>query len=89
MNDTHHTPGAEGTASESTERPGVGTLVIDMARMRLGRVMDYVGARAQLRPPAGGCEWDVSPEYIREARGDEILHASVAEISQAPKGQAS
>ncbi|WP_447040288.1 hypothetical protein [Streptomyces sp. DSM 118878] len=53
---------------------GIGALVIDTARQRLGRVMGHYGACVACRPPRGGLEWDVSPEYIRAARPDEILH---------------
>ncbi|WP_030779625.1 hypothetical protein [Streptomyces sp. NRRL S-920] len=53
-----------------------GDLVIDTARQRLGRVMDHVGNRLQLRPPGGGREWDADPAYVRPAQEDEILRVS-------------
>ena len=49
-------------------------LAVDTARQRLGRIMGCWGAFVQLRPPMGGIEWDASPECIRVARPDEILH---------------
>jgi len=54
--------------------PEVGALVRD-AGGRIGRLMAYTRARAWLRPPGGGREWDVDPESIttvsdRNAPGD-------------------
>ncbi|NUR59666.1 MAG: hypothetical protein HOV87_13505 [Catenulispora sp.] len=49
--------------SETDGRPEVGTLVRD-ADGRIGRLMDYTRARAWLRPPNGGREWDVEPGSI-------------------------
>lgn len=71
-----------------TERYEIGTLVVDTARQRIGRVMDCVGRRLQLRPPGGGREWDADPASVREAKDDEILRASVHEISLASREQA-
>lgn len=45
--------------------PEVGALVRD-ATGRIGRLMAYTRARAWLRPPGGGREWDVEPETITE-----------------------
>ncbi|WP_030777404.1 hypothetical protein [Streptomyces sp. NRRL S-920] len=53
-----------------------GAMVIDTARQRLGRVMDHLGTRLQLRPPNGGREWDADPAYVRPAMEHEILKAS-------------
>ncbi|WP_194896939.1 hypothetical protein [Catenulispora pinisilvae] len=48
--------------------PEVGALVRD-ATGRIGRLMAYTRARAWLRPPTGGREWDVEPETITEVPG--------------------
>ncbi|NUR29580.1 MAG: hypothetical protein HOV83_27655 [Catenulispora sp.] len=48
--------------------PEVGTLVRD-AGGRIGRLMAYTRARAWLRPPEGGREWDVDPRTIRLVPG--------------------
>lgn len=53
---------------ETDGRPEVGTLVRD-ADGRIGRLMAYTRARAWLRPPGGGREWDVDPESIRPVPG--------------------
>lgn len=52
--------------SETDGRPEVGTLVRD-ADGRIGRLMAYTRARAWLRPPGGGVEWDVDPRSISPA----------------------
>ena len=49
-------------------RPEVGALVRD-ATGRIGRLMAYTRARAWLRPPGGGREWDVEPDTITEIPG--------------------
>ncbi|MFE0133806.1 hypothetical protein ACFWY6_19900 [Streptomyces sp. NPDC059037] len=87
MTDDSHAEAAEGTALEATEKRPVGALVIDMRRQRLGRVMGHEGPYVQLRPPGGGREWDGRPEDIREAKDDEILRASVYEVSHATPGR--
>jgi hypothetical protein len=48
--------------------PEVGALVRD-ASGRIGRLMAYTRARAWLRPPGGGREWDVDPATIIEIPG--------------------
>ena len=53
---------------ETDGLPEVGALVRD-ATGRIGRLMAYTRARAWLRPPAGGREWDVAPESITEVSG--------------------
>ncbi|MFE4965488.1 hypothetical protein [Streptomyces sp. NPDC056660] len=60
------------TAEE--EQP-VGTLVIDTALDRLGYVMGREGPYIQLRPVAGGREWDADPAHVRRATGEERLRA--------------
>lgn len=62
----------------------VGDRVVDEARRRMGVVMDHVGNRVQLRPPAGGREWDADPDYVRLAREDEILRVDIQRVSGAP-----
>ncbi|TGB12622.1 hypothetical protein [Streptomyces sp. MZ04] len=52
---------------------GVGALVVDESRQRLGRIMGCYLSRVHLRPPQGGTEWQVSPEYVRPARPEEIV----------------
>lgn len=73
-------------AKAAVDALGVGALAVDMARQRLGRVMGYYGASVQLRPPAGGLEWDVSPEYLRKAREDEVVHVRIEEAGRVARG---
>lgn len=53
---------------ETDDLPEVGALVRD-ASGRIGRLMAYTRARAWLRPPGGGREWDVEPDTITEVPG--------------------
>ena len=53
---------------ETDGLPEVGALVRD-ASGRIGRLMAYTRARAWLRPPGGGREWDVEPDTITEIPG--------------------
>ena len=53
---------------ETDGLPQVGALVRD-ATGRIGRLMAYTRARAWLRPPGGGREWDVEPDTITEVPG--------------------
>ncbi|MER7840924.1 hypothetical protein ABTY98_34785 [Streptomyces sp. NPDC096040] len=62
--------------------PPAGTLVIDTARDRLGYVMGREEPYVQLRPVAGGREWDADPAHVRRATDEERLRA-VAERTRA------
>ncbi|MEV5954953.1 hypothetical protein AB0M11_14490 [Streptomyces sp. NPDC051987] len=55
--------------------PSAGTLVIDTVRDRLGYVMGREGPYVQLRPVAGGREWDADPAHVRRATDEERLRA--------------
>jgi hypothetical protein len=68
------------TAEE--EEPPAGSLVIDIARDQLGYVMGREGPYVQLRPVAGGREWDADPTHVRRATDEERLRA-VAERTRA------
>ncbi|MFJ9030270.1 hypothetical protein ACIRQP_17450 [Streptomyces sp. NPDC102274] len=61
--------------------PTVGETVHDSARNRVGRVMDHVGPYIQLRPLAGGREWDADPDHLRALTRAELLSALVAEAN--------
>ncbi|MFI0087213.1 hypothetical protein [Streptomyces bobili] len=67
--------------------PTVGEAVHDSARDRVGRVMGHAGPYVQLRPLAGGREWDADPRHLRPLTQDELLSALVAEVN-APSRQA-
>ncbi|MFJ8495013.1 hypothetical protein ACIRBZ_42780 [Streptomyces sp. NPDC094038] len=62
--------------------PSAGTLVIDTERDQLGYVMGREGPYVQLRPVAGGREWDADPAHVRRATDEERLRA-VAERTRA------
>ncbi|MER6221382.1 hypothetical protein ACWCYL_40870 [Streptomyces sp. 900105755] len=55
--------------------PSAGTLVIDTASDRLGYVMGREGPYVQMRPVAGGRDWDADPAHVRRATDEERLRA--------------
>ncbi|MEV5956867.1 hypothetical protein AB0M11_24395 [Streptomyces sp. NPDC051987] len=57
------------------EEPTAGSLVVDTARDLLGYVMGHEGPYVQLRPVAGGREWDADPAQVRRATDEERLRA--------------
>ena len=59
------------------ERPAIGMHVLDVRNGRLGEVMGHVGGKVQLRPVAGGREWDCPPESTGPAPQEEVLRARV------------
>ncbi|MGW4390773.1 hypothetical protein [Streptomyces sp. NBC_00063] len=59
----------------------VGDAVHDTARDRFGRVMGHEGPYLQIRPLAGGREWDADPGHLRLLTQDELLRALVAEAN--------
>ncbi|WP_162467278.1 hypothetical protein [Streptomyces cavernae] len=59
------------------ERPAVGTFAVDERDGRVGEVMGHVGGVVQLRPVAGGREWDCPPESLGPAPSREVLRARV------------
>jgi hypothetical protein len=61
--------------------PGVGGVVHDSVRDRVGRVMGHEGPYIQLRPLGGGREWDAAPGHLRTLTPAEQLSALVAEAN--------
>ncbi|MEU9452155.1 hypothetical protein [Streptomyces sp. NPDC048277] len=59
------------------ERPPLGTYVADVRDGRIGEVRGHVGGQVQLRPPAGGREWDCPKESLEPAPPEEVLRAQV------------
>ncbi|MGW1886440.1 hypothetical protein [Streptomyces sp. NPDC001970] len=68
-------------------RPMKGTYVVDTRTARLGEVMGHMGPYVQLRPPAGGVEWDCPPEVLREASPQERLSAGTARANARSRGE--
>ncbi len=77
----NHTTGSDRAAHKRVFQYKTGELVIDEVRMKLGVVMDRVGGRLQLRPPAGGTEWDCDPQCARRPQSDQVMTASSREQS--------
>ncbi|MER5787925.1 hypothetical protein [Streptomyces sp. NPDC001980] len=63
------------------ERPPLGTYVTDVRDGRIGEVRGHVGGKVQLRPVAGGREWDCPPESLEPAPPDEVLRAQVRRVN--------
>lgn len=64
------------------ERPAVGTHALDVRDGRVGEVMGHVGGRVQLRPLAGGREWECPPESVGAAPPEEVLRARVRQANR-------
>lgn len=69
------------TEANPTNPPEVGEMVRDTRRQVFGILMGNVGGRLQLRPVAGGLEWDAQPEHVRSLTQAEILSARVSEAN--------
>ncbi|MEU7105141.1 hypothetical protein ABZ951_08820 [Streptomyces sp. NPDC046215] len=52
--------------------PAKGTYVVDTRHDRVGEVMGHEGPRLQLRPPAGGREWEAHPDVTRPVTHTEL-----------------
>ncbi|MFI9582725.1 hypothetical protein ACIHCQ_12940 [Streptomyces sp. NPDC052236] len=72
---------------EADQIPTLGEAVHDAARDRIGRVMGREGRYVQLRPLAGGREWDADPGHLRPLTQDELLSALVAEVNARSRRQ--
>lgn len=59
-------------------KPALGSTVRDGRTGVLGRVMGHEGPYVQLRPLAGGREWDVDPARVEPVDATELLSARVA-----------
>ncbi|MCQ8772548.1 hypothetical protein HCK01_03155 [Streptomyces sp. AA8] len=58
---------------------------MDTRTERLGQVMGHEGPRLQLRPPAGGREWEVEPAGVRAATEVELMIAKVRQANAASR----
>ncbi|MFF0446956.1 hypothetical protein ACFYT4_11155 [Streptomyces sp. NPDC004609] len=71
----------EESAREHPYEPEPGDVVRDAATRKVGRVMDRMGLRVQLRPLNGGREWDALPEDLSPAAQSDAMSAAVAEAN--------
>ncbi|MCX4956881.1 hypothetical protein OG523_07720 [Streptomyces virginiae] len=71
--------GNEHEASEET--PDVGLLLVDTRTDRVGVVTGHEGPYVQMRPPAGGVEWNASPHDLRPAEVLDELRAKVTIVN--------
>ncbi|QLE71404.1 hypothetical protein FGW37_07180 [Streptomyces rectiverticillatus] len=58
---------------------------MDLRTDRLAQVMGHEGPRLQLRPPAGGREWEAEPGAVRLATDVELLIAKVRQANSASR----
>lgn len=65
------------------ERPPFGTYVTDVRDGRIGEVRGHEGGRVQVRPLAGGREWDCPAESLEPAHPDGVLRAQVRRANSA------
>ncbi|MGI5470144.1 hypothetical protein [Streptomyces sp. CA-132043] len=73
-----------GVAEEKGTVPVRGSFAVDARTGEVGEVMDVIEGTVWLRPPRGGCEWEVPGASARPATAGEVLSAKVA---QANSGQ--
>ncbi|MET7762602.1 hypothetical protein [Streptomyces sp. NPDC005336] len=80
---TPHTGPAPGPGQEPgpATPPPPGTPVRDATRDRVGIVMGQEGPYLQLRPLAGGREWDADPDHVHPLTPAELLRARLAETN--------
>lgn len=69
----------------SAYEPEIGGLVYDEATRKIGAAVHRVGPRWQLKPPAGGREWDAHGP-LRAATQEERLSYGVALASARSRG---
>jgi hypothetical protein len=70
------------TGNTSAIVPDVGSMVRDIARDRVGRVMAHLYGAIWLRPPGGGTEWTARPEDVTPVSASESLRGRVAELNR-------
>lgn len=72
---------------EPRQVPEPGTPVMDLARKKVGRVMDTPwGTKVALRPEGGGTEWDAELDKVRPVSTSELLSPRVAEANRRSQG---
>ncbi|MGY5131737.1 hypothetical protein ACWGJW_04900 [Streptomyces nigrescens] len=62
-------------ASNQQTRPEIGELAQDLQTGQTGVVMGKLGGRVQMRPLAGGREWDAKPDDVIPPSAREELSA--------------
>ncbi|MGW8971593.1 hypothetical protein [Streptomyces platensis] len=62
-------------ASNQQSRPEIGDLAKDLQTGQTGVVMGKLGGRVQMRPLAGGREWDAKPDDVIPPSAREELSA--------------
>ncbi|MEU6171092.1 hypothetical protein ABZ832_04120 [Streptantibioticus parmotrematis] len=67
--------------------PALGTLVVDVARGRVGEFRGEWCGRWFLRPVAGGREWAARPEDVRAVSPEQRLRAQTARANARSRGE--
>lgn len=78
-----HTVAAEGSGEAHAFRRD--EVVRDIRKDRVGVVMDKIGPNYQLRPPAGGREWEAAAADMEPAAAPDRMKARVAEANAASR----
>lgn len=68
--------------AQAVRGAGTGGMVRDEQRPRVGIVMGHCGGYLQLRPIAGGLEWDARPEHVVPVGRAELLSVRVSDANQ-------
>ncbi|MEU4357253.1 hypothetical protein [Streptomyces virginiae] len=69
------------TGTGRSPQPAIGDTVRDTRHDRIGVVTERLGPYLQLRPLAGGLEWDADPAHVESATPPEVLRARLAEVN--------
>lgn len=72
-----------GAVGEGRTDPSRGSFAVDTRTGEVGEVMDTIDGTVWLRPPRGGCEWEVPYASARPASAGEVLSAKVARANAA------
>lgn len=67
--------------------PRLGETVEDTGTRKIGKVMGFQGPYVQLRPAAGGMEWDAEPQNLRPVATTDSLRAAVAAANARSRGE--
>jgi hypothetical protein len=81
------TPLTGATVTMPGSDPKLGDTVEDTGCKRVGKVMGFEGPYVQLRPIAGGIEWDACAEKLRPLTVVEALGAGMAVVNARSRGE--
>jgi hypothetical protein len=78
--------GTQNVRERGREQPALGALVKDTGKHNaVGIVMGHEGPYVQLRPVAGGKEWDAKPDQVRPLTAREELSLHLVQRREGPR----